>query len=439
MTEDKLEALKAIIQNHEQITEQDKKWVTQDFLKYCKRTGAQKDATQANYLAAIEKIVTQHTDLNISQLDELDEEQLTKLNEQVADNIQDSQYRKTQGETCQRGKRHLWTTWKKALETHGITTSRHEPYMPKVKFTTNKGKVNSQANTKPEDLPTPSQTKEFVRKLGETSGESVKLRNQALILLLWDKGLRIGEALRLKMKNVDVNSNGQLHIDVTETVRNKKSKPRDFEVLQGRKTLIDYIQQHPGKKDDEAYLFAKLKHEELYTELSKKPLRRKIHQTRSQGNFSFKTEGEPFHIFRKAMKTSHIVNEWATWEQICTWVGKKDDGTKPDYVKIATSDVDASVAEKMGARLDLEAEGDSRMLGDPLLPKNCSSCDRLNRCYVDTCQYCGGELPDSQMPKNKEQDEEEIAHEKLNAQLKQVLQIAEEAGVDTEELEINEN
>jgi len=56
---------------------------------------------------------------------------------------------------------------------------------------------------------------------------------------------------------------------------------------------------------------------------------------------------------------------------------------------------------------------DHTMLGKPMLPIDCPSCDSLNRCYHETCQTCGNTLPNSQMPDNLETETTEEHMRKL--------------------------
>src|SRR6056297_1399431 len=195
MSESKKQALIQQIEDSEKLEEREKDWIFDKYMPALRRQGVKASGTQANYLQAIRKLLEKN-DTSILEVQDLEEKELKELNESVADRIQ--------GSTTKRRKNHLWTTWKRALQVQGLSTQAHKDWMPAVKFTEEKGKVNRQADTKPEDLPTPSQAKEFVEKIGHVSGETTQLRNQALILLLWDKGPRIGEALNLKMRHVHV-------------------------------------------------------------------------------------------------------------------------------------------------------------------------------------------------------------------------------------------
>lgn len=419
---DELDRIEKRIRTNEDLSSQ---WILTEYHNHLKRTGAEARGTQANYLKSLRKILLHHKDIIPDKLTNLTENELTDLNRQVADNIQNSLYRSSEGVDGKRRKREYWTAWKKLLETAGINTSKTKKYMPEIKFTEHKNAGTE--DTRPEHLPNRTQVKAFVEKLGEKSRGHVALRNQALALLLWDKGPRIGEALAIQLKHVHV-SGKQLKIRIPG---NKGSDTRKVEIFQGRKTLKDWIQTHPYRGNENAYLFPVLQKNSPENKLTRSSLSTKFHNCAS--SLDFKTRDEPFHVFRKAMVTSHIVNEWASWEQICKWHGKKTDATKPDYLKMALSDVDASVASNMGIDDEVDRSRDNRMLGAPLLPLECRSCSGLNRCTLETCQSCGTELPESEMPKGEGfTDEEDLEKQKLISKIEQVQELADEFGVDLE-------
>ena len=378
-------------------------WMLQDYLNHLKRTGAEARGTQANYLKSLRKILITKNQINLQEVKEISEEELQNLNREIGDDIQNSKYRQSKGEDGKRRKREYWTAWKKLLEVQGWQTEKHRKYMPKIKFSE---KNDKEPVTRPNEIPNRNQVKQFLKKLGQRSSPNVALRNQALAILLWDKGPRIGEALNIQIKDVSVQGE-KLEIRIPG---NKKSSSRKVPIFQGRKTLKDWIEKHPYREQQDAYLFPILQQDTGGEKLGRGGLVTKFHQ--SSIGIEFKTSGEPFHIFRKGMVSSHIINEWATWEQVCKWHGKKPDSTKPDYLKMLMEDVNQSVAENMGVKQSLtETEEDNSMIGKPLLPIDCPSCNALNRCYIETCQKCGDTLPEHTMPNNldKEEETEQIA------------------------------
>jgi integrase len=375
-------------------------WILTHYKAELRRSGAQARGTQANYLKALRKILVKETQLQLEEIKEMNSEELLQLNKEIADNIQNSKYRNSNGEDGKRRKRQYWSSWKNMLETLGHSTDPYQKHMPKVEWIGNK--KDKDPVTRPDEIPNRNQIKKFIEKLGEKSRGHVALRNQALALLLWDKGPRIGEALSIKLKHVSV-TGAQVEIHIPG---NKKSSDRTVPVYQGRKTLKDWIQKHPYRGNSEAYLFPVLQKEKPETQLNpQSSLSTKFHSCAS--DLDFKTRNEPFHIFRKGMVSSHFINGWASWEKICKWHGKKNDSTKPDYLKLLMEDVNRSVGENMG--VDPEAipeSSDDSMKAPPLKPVKCPGCDYLNRCIGEVCSGCGTELPESSMPDNLETDTE---------------------------------
>lgn len=107
----------------------------------------------------------------------------------------------------------------------------------------------------------------------------------------------------------------------------------------------------------------------------------------------------------------------------------------PTYLKMAMQDVDSTAAEGFG--LDTETrENDHRMKQPALLPQECRSCGKENRCINETCSSCGTELPENTLPKgeNFETSEEDLQVERLKGQLLENLKLAEDLGINTDEL-----
>jgi len=375
-------------------------WMLTQYMNQVKRSGAQARGSQANYLKALRKILLKE-DLDLEEVREKGEEELFELNKQMESNIQSSKYRQSKGGDSVRQKTQYWSSWKALLETQGWKTDKYKQYMPKTNWINDSKQRNTV--TKPDEIPTRDQMKKFVQELGRKSMHGTALRNQALAMLLWDKGPRIGEATSIKLKHYNIE--GQL-LEI-KIPGNKGSDDRTVPIYQGRKILKEWIEKHPYRTDDEAYLFPSIGSANPQQQLNaQSSLSSKFHTCAHE--LEFKTAGEPFHIFRKGMVSSHFINDWANWEKICKWHGKKNDATKPDYLKIMMEDVSVSVGENMG--IDEEAipeRSENSMQGRPLKPVNCPSCDYLNNCIQEVCQSCGKELPESEMPKGDSMQEED--------------------------------
>jgi len=428
------------IENSE-LSENTVEFLTDEFLNHVKRSGADSQNTQEIYLRRLTKMLRTEN-LSIQKLQNLEEDELENLNQEIIDNVQDSEYKAGEGEYSKRTKRSYWGTWKKMLQTIGWDTSKHRKHMPiHESFSTDRSKVDKKRKTRAEDLPDRHQMKKFLKKLGQVSKDSNSLRNQALIGLIWDTGPRVGEVIEdnqihtIQMSQVYV-SGDRIHIKVegnkNKTEEEKEKSDRKVEIFQCRKLLQEYIQQHPRQNDPEAFLFHPEKHkkhhegdEHLFTAASKSPIRGKIHQSRKESGLSFKTRNEPFHIFRKGMITYYVMNDILSWEKVCKRTGKDPSSTMPTYLKMALSDINATAAEGFG--LDTEERQDEhRMIGPPLLPKNCQSCGKENNCIQELCSSCGTELPDAEMPKGEDFQEDDPINTSDEKRLQEAMQTLEE-------------
>lgn len=399
----KLENKKKAIKENSEVSENDTQFLLNGFLRDLgRRAGIDHEGTKYSYLRYAE-LIAEDIKPELTNLENY--EDLENLSDHVIDQIQDSEYKRGDGDLVKRNKNKAWLTWKRILQYQGIDTG----FLPdNVSFSTDKDRANLQADTSPGDLPTPEQFQSFLHKLGSCSSEKVSTRNQALMALIWDAGTRIGETLPLQMKQVHVQGD-RLHISVEG---NKSSDDRRIEIFQNKKLLLDYISSHPKKNSPEAYLFPKLKEEKYFEELDKKPLRRKVHQ--AAASLDFKTSGEPFHIFRKAMNTYYVVNDILTWEEVCQRLGKQPDATMPTYLKMAMEDIDSSAAEGFGLDNE-ERELEHRMKAPAILPQECSGCGKVNPGFRNVCRNCQIELPEGEMPNElaESMDPEDVMRENL--------------------------
>jgi len=399
MTDDKKRYVKNNLEN--QVNQETLEWVQQRYLPFLKRQGLA-DSTEANRLQALKKLLV------IEELEpqnwKQQETDIKEIGEKVAGNIQANQYQE-QGNTGMslRRKRLVWTCFKNMVKLQGIDTDKLPDFKPRET-----GKVNHRAkNTKPEELPNPRQLRKFLSHIEQYSKPSNKLRNQSLVLLMWDKGPRIGEALNIQLKHCTINNDS---LEIFIQGNKKHTEDRTVQIYQGRKTLKEFIETHPGSEDD--YLFSDTDHNNLGKPVYSQKFAKKHKQIAAQENIQFKIRGEPTHIFRKAMTTAHIVNEWATWEEVCKLQGKPGDGTKPTYLKMALNDVNKSVGQKIGA-VDDSDNPDMHMIGDPLLPEKCSGCGRINKCFRKKCEYCSGDLKTIQRTAFQDSREEDETMETL--------------------------
>jgi len=427
----RLEKRKEKIKENTDLSEETRDFLINDYLNEVQRSGADKESTQEMYLRRTGRMLVQE-ELEINKLQKLDEEELSELNNEIVDKVQDSEYKQRKGEHSVRTKRGFWGSWKRLLEALNYDTGEYQGYMPSnVSFSSERSKVDKKKKTTARDLPDPGQVKQFLKTLGEISKEGTQLRNQALVGLIWDTGPRIGEVIEddqlktIQMSQVHV-SGDRIHIkfepNKNKTEEEREKTERRVEVFQCRKLLQEYIEQHPKRNDPDAFLFPPSKNNDqyhnhgsrFYTSASKSPLRRKIHQAKRKSSLEFKTRNEPFHIFRKGMITYYVMNNILSWEKVCERTGKDPSATMPTYLKMAMSDINAQAAEGFGLDRETRQE-EHRMIGPPLLPRQCKHCETENKCFKETCTSCGTTLPEAEMPKNLETKEEDPEEKLLNS------------------------
>jgi len=400
-----LENAKATVKNAEYLTEKQKDKILNQFLTELRMSeNISSQHTFAKHLQKIRNILKHNQDKNLVKLENYNEQ----LSKKIRSQIQNSEYKVNTdkySEYSWRNKKDHWVTWK--YWTKHVMQRTQE--LPHAYFDTlNENQVDTQAGTKPQDLPTPSQMRKLLRTLPQASKDKTALRNQAVFTLIWSIGTRRGETFPIQMKDIDV-TDKRVRIYIHGT----KSSGDDWvRVYQGEQLLRKYIQQHPEKNNPDAYLFPKTYYNQYEQKIDPNSVKKKMLQARASANLDFKTYGEPFHIFRKAMTTFHVLNDILDWEGICKKQRKKPDSTKPDYLLQAMQDIEKKEAEAYGIE-DQVREG--RMIGQPLMPQECMECGRKNTCIAENCVECSGDLQQNEMPKNMDEGEADgIGSERIN-------------------------
>lgn len=205
-------------------------------------------------------------------------------------------------------------------------------------------------------------------------GATPHTRDKALIALLWDAGLRIGEAGTLRIKNIAFDEYGAVL-----TVRGKTGARR-VRIIWSLPFIRNWLEEHPLKEDPEAPLWIKFWNgdtrpmnyagirKQLLTAKKKAGLKKRIHA----------------HIFRHSSATrmaSHLTE--AQMKEYFGWVQGSDMASV--YVHLSGRDVDKAVLEMHGIKM-----GD----GEEAKPKSkgCPRCRKPNPRSATFCLNCGAVL-----------------------------------------------
>ena len=404
----RLESEKKTVKNAEYLTEKEKQALNNHVQVLRNSKPISSGHTLAKHLSKLRNI-SRHNSWSLIKVNP-DKE----TNKKVRNQIQNAEYKQESGDYQRKNKKDHWIAWKYWIEKfHGKDLDK---VLPEASFNRDRNQVDVQADTRPEDLPTPEDMRKLLAAIRSVSDQKTGLRNAMIYMLIWDLGTRKMETFPIKMKDVDVQKD-RIRIYVHG---NKKSYDDWVRVFQGEQMLREYIEQHPASNDPEAYLFPKLYQNEMHDFVNPRAVKRKMRQAKSQAGLDFKTYGEPFHIFRKASTTYYVVNDILDWDGVCKRQRKEGDGTKPDYLLMAMEDVERNAAEGFGLETgDSDREG--AMSGPPLLPKECEVCGRKNSCLNDSCVECGAVLPENRLPdKIPEVSEESQMKSELRQMQKQI-------------------
>jgi hypothetical protein len=124
-----LERRKKHIRENSALTDRTKKFLNNRFEKKVQQAGGKSEGTRERYLRQLENIL-ETKELSIEEIQDLETKQLRKLNEEITDDIQESEFKKREGDLSKRNKRGYWTTWKRHLDAQGMSTAPHKEHMP---------------------------------------------------------------------------------------------------------------------------------------------------------------------------------------------------------------------------------------------------------------------------------------------------------------------
>lgn len=214
--------------------------------------------------------------------------------------------------------------------------------------------------------------KDEVVKMIEVSNN---LRNKALISVLYETGIRVGELLGMKIKDIDIDDYMiSIHVD------GKTGKRTVF--LRGfKKHLIDYLNSHPFRDNREAYVWCgDSPNEHVHYSRVTDLIKRAALNSGMEKERSMKVHP---HLFRHSIATtmSSILTE-QEMKKLFGWTQESE--MAAIYCHLSAHDVKNSVASKVYGLTN----GEIKQKEDTLKPKLCESCGRENPADAKFCN-CG--------------------------------------------------
>jgi len=241
-----------------------------------------------------------------------------------------------------------------------------EYYPEKVKWI--KAKQMSAKIKPPEDLITREELEKIIALCSNN-------RDKCIIALLYESGIRIGELLNLKVKNVELNSNPvKLFVDSQKTKTRRK-----IPIVESVPYIVKWLEEHPDPKPNSP-LFVKIhrkrnKNCRMHYENIYK-LMRKINEKLDNGKKIYP------HLFRHS-RASELAN-YLTEAQMCKYFGWAMGSDMPAvYVHLSGRDIDNAIMNIYG----IEKKPD--IVQKKLTPKLCPRCKKENLPTARYCENCG--------------------------------------------------
>ena len=226
-------------------------------------------------------------------------------------------------------------------------------------------------------LPGEILTKEEVKKMIEVADHP---RDKAIIALLYEGGLRIGELASLKLKNIQFDNFGCV-VKVSG-----KTGERMVRVVSAASLLTTWLEMHPRREDNEATLLANLS-----TNYKKEGITyQSIYQSlkRIARKAGIKKKVTP-HLFRHSRAT-HLAKDLteAQMNKYFGWVQGSD--MPATYVHLSGRDVDDKILQIYNLKLkDADRE-------DEMRPIECPRCKYINAPVNRFCGRCGTVLDENE-------------------------------------------
>jgi integrase len=232
--------------------------------------------------------------------------------------------------------------------------------------------------TRPDELPSLDEAKEIAQKIEERSRNYAKLRNLSLFLLLYEGGMRIGEALSIQMRDINIEDEKLVEIYVPG---NKQSDDRWNAFVLSAPVLRRYIEgSHPCPNDSDAYLFTSIK-ENKGDQMMYRNAKKVFDQAGEAAEIDSKFNP---HVFRKKrisfLKTYLNMSEANIDKQVGHAVGS-------DTTRFYTRISDEEVLDQYKSAYGL-AEKEDENPEKVLWPKKCG-CGTLVSGHRDVCHACG--------------------------------------------------
>lgn len=222
--------------------------------------------------------------------------------------------------------------------------------------------------------------------------EASNVRDEALVALCWDLGLRTSELHELR-----VNSLTEAEHGLRVSIENGKNGSRSPTIIKAVPFVRDWLERHPGSGDD--YLWSRVNNPKR---VSRNYLRDVLKRLARKASFDPPSTPTPTQ-FRKSSASylaSQNINQ-AFLEDHHGWVRGSDKAAR--YVAVFGSANDRAIASAHGVDVEVDDSGPSMA--------ECVRCEELNEPDRSRCRRCGYPLDQQAV------EAEDLRQDRLNKQL----------------------
>jgi integrase/ribosomal protein L40E len=244
-----------------------------------------------------------------------------------------------------------------------------DEYPPEVKWMKSTRKNNHKI------LPEHLLTEDEVKKLAEACQNQ---RDRALILVLYETGCRVGEILTLKVGDVQFDQYGAIMI-----VKGKTG-PRRVRVIFSAKSLTEWLNHHPAKRDLEAPLWTSFESANSTKPLQYYAFRKMLSVTARRVEIGKRVNPHSFRHAR-ASNLANVLTE-AQMKEYLGWVG--DSRMASTYVHLSGRNIDNALLKLNGIKTEDEVNNEEHKLRI----KTCLRCQESNSPTSSFCSRCGSPL-----------------------------------------------
>jgi len=230
------------------------------------------------------------------------------------------------------------------------------------------------AKIKRNNSKTPEQilTKEEIELM---AGKARNKRDKALVLTLYESGCRIGEFLKMRIKDIQFDEYG-CYILVSG-----KTGWRRVRLVEYSKNLLEWLDMHPFKNNPESFVWINLEHPNPNEPIKPETVNNLLKKLAKECNISKPVHPHAFRHARATHLAKHLPD--AVLKKFFGWT--QDSRMASVYFHLSGKDTDEALLKMYGIKVEEKKEEKKGI-------KICPRCGEVNNVLSHFCKKCGNPL-----------------------------------------------